>query len=51
MKQKLWKGKLYKIPSLKTMEKWMSSGIAKTPNGVKVEPDHPDSWLSILGFI
>jgi len=48
---KLWKGKQYKVPSLKTMEKWMYDGIAKTPDGKKVEPDHPDSWLSILGYI
>jgi len=48
---KTWKGKQYKIPSLKTMEKWMSDGVAKTPDGRRVEPDHQDSWLSILGYI
>jgi len=46
-----WKGKQYKVPSLKTLENYMYSGIARTPDKKKVEPDHPDSWLSILGLI
>lgn len=45
-----------KVPSLKTLEKWSDSGIAKATDGCKVEPDgkcqhgHP-SWLLKLGLI
>ena len=47
----LFKGKYYSVPSLKTLEKWSYDGIAKTPDGKRVEPDHPDSWLVLLGFM
>lgn len=45
-----------KPPSIKTMEKWMDEGIAKTVTGKKTEPDgHGEdgspSWLSVLGLI
>lgn len=43
-------------PSLVTMEKWISGGIAKTPTGKKTEPDGyaedgSPSWLLALGLI
>jgi hypothetical protein len=43
-------------PSLATMEKWVSEGIAKTPTGKRTEPDgYADdgspSWLLVLGYI
>lgn len=45
-----------KQPSLATMAKWVSSGIAKATDGCKVEPDGTcphgkPSWLIELGFI
>jgi len=45
-----------KPPSIKTMERWMMDGVAKTPCGCRVEPDGScphgqDSWLIILGLI
>ena len=43
-----WVGK---PPSIKTMEKWMEDGVAKSITGQRVEPDHPDSWLRVLGYI
>ena len=45
-----------KAPSVKTMERWMVTGIAKATDGCKVEPDgkcshgHP-SWLLELNLI
>lgn len=45
-----------KQPSVKTMERWMDSGIAKATDGCKVEPDGTcphgcQSWLIVLGLI
>lgn len=46
----------FKEPSLRTLEKWSSDGIAKSVTGHRVEPDGygPDgspSWLLALGLI
>ena len=46
----------YITPSLKTMERWLSNGIAKATDGCKVEPDGScphgcKSWLLHLYFI
>jgi len=43
-------------PSPRTLERWVSDSVAKTPCGCKVEPDGKcphgvPSWLIILGFI
>lgn len=43
-------------PSVKTMEKWLDDGVAKSVTGKRVEPDGtgPDgapSWLIVLGMI
>jgi hypothetical protein len=43
-----WVGK---PPTLTTMERWMDDGVAKSITGQRVEPDHPESWLRVLGFI
>lgn len=48
-------GKPYKVPSIRTMQHWVFDGVAKTPDGCRVEPDGRcqhgfDSWLIILGF-
>jgi hypothetical protein len=45
-----------KAPSIATMMRWMSTGIAKATDGCKVEPDgvcpHGKySWLIVLGYI
>ena len=45
-----------KRPSLRTMNKWVSDGVAKASDGCRVEPDgHCDhghaSWLLVLGLI
>lgn len=41
----------YKIPSLKDIEEWTFDSVCFTPCDDEVEPDHIDSWLSILGLI
>ncbi len=48
--------KIGKPPSVQTMEKWMSNGIAKATDGCSVEPDgicehNKRSWLLELGLI
>lgn len=45
-----------KAPTLKTLEKWCSDGVAKTPFGKRVEPDGTDefgapSWVRAMGLI
>ena len=45
-----------KVPSIKTLEKWLNEGYCKTPCGCKTEPDGTcphgrESWLLILGLI
>lgn len=43
-------------PSVKTMEKWMDEGVAKTLTGHRTEPDGhgldgSPSWLLVMGMI
>lgn len=45
-----------KPPSVKTLEKWVSNGVAKATDGCRVEPDGNcphgcPSWFITLGFI
>jgi hypothetical protein len=45
-----------KIPSIKTMERWVYDGVAKATDGCRVEPDGvcphgKNSWLIELGII
>ena len=41
----------YDIPTNEEIEEWTFDSICFTPGEDEVEPDHPDSWLSILGLI
>jgi hypothetical protein len=41
----------YDIPTNEDIEEWSFDSVAFTPDDEEVEPDHPDSWLSILGMI
>lgn len=50
------KPKVKKPPSLATMERWVSNGVAKATDGCRVEPDGhcqhgKPSWLIKLGYI
>lgn len=41
----------YDVPDLEDIEEWTFDSTCPTPAGDDVEPDHVDSWLSILGLI
>jgi hypothetical protein len=30
---------------------WTFDGVAETPDGSRVEPDAPASWLTLLGVV
>ncbi|HGM4991400.1 TPA: hypothetical protein ACKPYT_004681 [Pseudomonas aeruginosa] len=46
-----WNGQQYAVPSMAELEAMVFDSVCETPDGDTVEPDHPDSWLSILGLI
>ncbi|BAY59263.1 hypothetical protein NIES2135_61400 (plasmid) [Leptolyngbya boryana NIES-2135] len=46
-----WRGQVYDVPALFQLNRWMMDGECETPEGEIVEPDHEDSWLSLLMFI
>lgn len=46
-----WRGSVYQVPSMSEIEEWVIDSVCETPEGDCVEPDHPDSWLSLLGII
>jgi len=41
----------YDVPTLEDIEEQSFDSVAFTPAEDEVEPDHPDSWFSILGLI
>lgn len=41
----------YEIPCMGELEEMSFDSTALTPAEDDVEPDHPDSWLSLLGMI
>lgn len=41
----------YDIPFNEDLEEWSFDSVCFTPADDEVEPDHPDSWLSLLGLI
>ena len=47
----IWHGKTYPIPDADKIEKWVEESVCETPDGDTVKPDHPDSWLNLLGMI
>ncbi len=46
-----WAGQWWDVPTLEEIEAWTFDSICESPKGDSVEPDHPESWLSILGII
>jgi len=46
-----WRGQAHQVPSMSEIEVWVLDAVCETPEGDCVEPDHPDSWLSLLGII
>jgi len=42
----------YEVPTNGDAEEWLfDNSDCLTPNGDAIEPDHPDSWFSLLAFI
>ena len=41
----------YDVPTNEEIEEYVFDSYCLTPGEDSVEPDHPDSWLSILGLI
>ena len=46
-----WQGDDYDLPTEAEIEFWAHDSVCETPDGDIVEPDHPDSWLSLLGLV
>ena len=46
-----WYGSVYEVPSFAEIEAMVRDCVCETPDGETVEPDHPDSWLSLLSII
>lgn len=47
----IWKGNEYEVPDMAEIENFVFDSVCETPDGEIVEPDHPDSWLSLIGLI
>ena len=39
------------VPSIAQLMEWTLDGVAETPDGSRVEPDAPHSWLTLLGVV
>lgn len=46
-----WKGQQWSVPSMDELESMVVECESTTPEGEAVEPDHEDSWLSLLHLI
>jgi hypothetical protein len=49
---RLWfRGVWFDVPTIAQCMEWSVDGVAETPDGSRVEPDAPDSWLTLLGVV
>lgn len=49
---KLWfRGAWYVVPTVAQIMEWTLDSIVESPDGCRVEPDAPESWLSLLGLV
>jgi hypothetical protein len=46
-----WRGVWVDVPTTAELMEWSLDGVAETPDGSRVEPDAPNSWLSLLGIV
>lgn len=46
-----WRGEWHFVPTMDEVEQYVFDSTCPTPNDSDVEPDHPESWLSLLGLI
>jgi hypothetical protein len=49
--QAFWRGQWWELPADAQLEWWTFDSVAESPDGRTVEPDSPDSWLSILALV
>jgi hypothetical protein len=47
----LWRREWVPVPTMEEVEEWVFDSVCMTPDEDEVEPDAPNSWLSILGMI
>lgn len=49
---RLWfRDKWHDVPSIAQVMEWTFDSLVETPDGSRVEPDAPESWLSLLGLV
>jgi hypothetical protein len=49
---RLWFGdRWHDVPTIAELMGWTFDGVAETPDGSRVEPDAPNSWLTLLGVV
>jgi hypothetical protein len=49
---RLWFGdRWHDVPTIAELMAWTFDGVAETPDGSRVEPDAPNSWLILLGVV
>jgi len=49
---RLWfRNAWHDVPTIAQLMEWTLDGVAETPDGSRVEPDAPDSWITLLGVI
>lgn len=46
-----WRGDWWPLPTDAELQEWTIDSVCETPDGGRVEPDHPESWLSLLGLV
>ena len=46
-----FKNEWYGVPTMEEIEEMVFDSVCTTPEEDEVEPDHPHSWLFILGMI
>ena len=46
-----WHSRWFEVPTMEEVERWTLDSVCPTPDGNDVEPDHPDSWLVLLGLV
>lgn len=46
-----YRGRWFKVPSTDDLEDMVHGCLSESPYGDIVEPDHPESWLVLLGLM
>ena len=50
-KRVLWRREYWPLPTDAELQEWSCDSVCETPDGRSVEPDHPESWLRLLGLV